>query len=151
MLEGQSFIAELDAARFRGEFLQCCAEIEDHLCAALSRLVELGASKRAPYLFGQKFDLVRKSVGQPGLWKHSDHVHTVLLELQPFVELRGALGHAIIGPATIDGEGGIYWQPPGNRHWIDRRTITSPEMQATLQNLRHLTKKFRKQPFADNS
>jgi len=148
MLEGQSFIAELDAARFRGEFLQCCAEIEDHLCAALDRLVELGVSKKAPYLFGQKFDLVRKTVGQPRLWKHSGHVETVLGDLQPFVELRGVIGHALIGNATIEGEEGVCWQAPGNRRWSDRRAMTHSEMRSTLRDLQHLTTKFLKQPLA---
>jgi len=148
MLEGQSFVIELDAARFRGEFLQCCAEIEDHLCTAIERLVELGEIKRPPFLFGQKFDRVLKSADLPGLWKHRDHAGAVLKELQPFIELRGTIGHAVMSPATIEGQDGLSWRTPGVHDWSARQAITLPEMKAALANLRRLTEKFLKQPLA---
>ena len=150
MLEGQRFIVELDAARFRGEFLQCCAEIEDHLCVALKRLIELDEIKKAPYLFGEKFERVKKSSGLLGLWKHRDHAQAVIEALQPLVDMRGTLGHALIAPATIDGKDAICWQTPGNRDWADRRIMTRDDMLATLHDLQRLTKKFCKQPLADN-
>lgn len=146
MLECQPIEAELGAARFRGEFLQLCALIEDHLCTALDRLVVLGEIKRPPYLFGQKFERVRKSVAIPGLWKHREHVEPVLRELQAFVDLRGTIGHAVMSPATIDGKAAVSWQTPGNRNWSNRKTMTTAEMDQMLAELQRLTEKFRKQP-----
>src|SRR5688572_1449400 len=98
MLEGQPFASELDGARFRGDFLQCCAQIEDRLCTALDRLIQLGELKKAPYLFGQKFDQVLKSVSVSDVWKHKDHVEAILRDLREYVELRGILGHAVMTP-----------------------------------------------------
>ena len=149
MLEGQPIVAEFAGSSFRGEFLQCCAEIEDRLCLALERLVELGEIKRPPYLFGQKFERVKKSVALSGLWKHKDHVGTVFEELQPFVELRGTLGHALMGTAVLEGKSGVSWRVPGDHDWKSRRAMTHAEMQQTLTELRRLTNKFLKQPLAD--
>jgi hypothetical protein len=145
VFEGQQFIAEPAGPSFRGNFLQCCAEIEDHLCLALERLVELQEIKRPPYLFGQKFDRVLKSVARPGLWQHKAHVESVLLELQPLIELRGMLGHALIRPAMIGDEPGLLFQIPGERDWKSRRAITQSEMTKLLTDLRRLTDKFLKQ------
>jgi hypothetical protein len=148
MLEGQSFTVEIDADRFRGEFLRYCAEIEDHLSGALKRLIEIGEIKKEPHLFGHKFGLIRTTVAHAGLWMHSVHVAAILAELQPLMELRGELGHAIIGNATFEGEAGIYWRTPGNRCWADRKTLTQSEMHAMLEDLQRLTKKLLKQPLA---
>lgn len=148
MLEAQPIVAEFDAPRFRGEFLQCCADIEEHLCSALERLIELGELKKAPYLFGQKFDQVRKCATVPGLWKHKQHAEAVIEELRPYIELRGELGHALMSPARIDGEEGVSWRAPGKRDWTDRRAMTHTEMRQALEKLRRLTNSFLKQPLA---
>lgn len=151
MLEGQPFVADLDGSRFRGEFLQCCALIEHHFCSALDRLVELGEIKKPPHLFGQKFDRVLRSVSVAGVWKHQNHVDAVLRDLQMFIELRGALGHAVITPATVEHEAAISWRPPGSSSWSDRQTMTVTEMGAALKELRKLTEKFLRQPLAGAS
>ncbi len=148
MLEGQPFVAELEGSRFRGEFLQCCAQIEHHLCAALDRLTELGEIKKSPYLFGQKFVQVLKSASVAGVWKHKDHVEAVLRDLQVFVELRGTLGHAVMTVAAVNDEAAVSWLPPGSRNWADRQTITLSEMKTVLEDLRRLTDKFLRQPLA---
>lgn len=148
MLEGQAIVADVDASRFRGEFLQCCAEIEGQLCVALDRIAELGDGKKRPYLFGQKFERVQKNVNMPGLWKHKEHVETVLRQLEEFVGLRGSLGHAIMVSAEIEGQKAVCWWPPDRQNWADRRIMTASEMDDTLKRLRTVTDKFLRQALA---
>jgi hypothetical protein len=145
MIEGQAIVATIDAARFRGEYLDCCAQIEHHACAAIDRLVQRGRVKKAPYLFGQKFELLRKHAEEAGLWTHYQHVAQALDHLVPYVELRGTICHAVFSPAYVENEAGISWRMPGEAGWRPRRTMTETEMLALLCELRERTAKFLKQ------
>jgi len=145
MLEGQDISPSIDRHRFRGEFLDCFAQIEHHVHPALERLVKIGVAKKVPYLFGQKFELLRKNVDQTGLWKHRVHVAGILDDLAEFADLRGDIGHGVMGEATVDDETAFFWHPPGMSDWTSRRVMTVPEAEACLSNLRRLTGKFKKQ------
>ena len=145
MIEGQPIVEAMDAERFRGEFLGCCALVEDHACAAIERLVQLGKVKKSPFLFGQKFELVRKHADLPGLWTHREHVAQALDHLVPYVELRGTICHAVFSPAFMENQSGISWRMPGERDWRLRRMMTETELLALLSGLRQSVERFLKQ------
>ncbi|HTM96381.1 MAG TPA: hypothetical protein VL100_11275 [Croceibacterium sp.] len=145
MLEGQEIRAETGPAQFRGEFLGYCALIEDHAADALERLVELGELKKAPHLFGQKFGALARHVHHPKLWLHPAHVDQVLGELSRLVALRGAICHALMEEATIEGHPGLTWRLPGDKDWRNRKSLTDQELAGLLSDLKHQTKRFRNQ------
>jgi len=138
----------IDAVRFRGEFLSHFASIEDSLAPALARLVSLGEAKRPPHLFGQKFELARKSGELPGLWKHPKQVMPLLDKISPFAANRGVMCHAIIEEVT-DAHGGRYFliRPPGKQDW-DRRTLSVDEAGEQLRTLKELAEKLTRQVLA---
>jgi len=113
MIEGQPIVATIDAVRFRGEFLDSCALIEDHASSAIDRLVQLDKVKKSPYLFGQKFELLRKYADEPGVWTHRQHAAQALDGLATYVELRGTICHAVFSPALVENQAGISWHMPG--------------------------------------
>ena len=146
MLEGQQIRAEIGSAQFRGEFLAYCALIEDHAAQAIERLVELGELKKAPHLFGQKFEALLRHVHHPKLWRYSVHVDLVLEHLSPFLALRGAICHALIEEATIEGRPGLTWRLPGDKDWRNRKSLTDQERDDLLADLASQTERFCRQP-----
>ena len=149
MIEGQPILAEVDASRFRGEFLDCCSQIEDHAGNALIRLVELGMLKKSPHLFGQKFQRLIEHVETPRVWKHPVHVKQVLEDLRPYAAMRSAVCHAVMSNDTIEGGNGVSWRMPGEVGWEKRKALTQSEMIDILSELRRLTGKLRKQPLLE--
>jgi hypothetical protein len=146
MLEGQQIRAEIDPAQFRGGFLAHCALLEDHAAQAIERLVELGELKKVPHLFGQKFEALLRHVHHPKLWRYPNHVDPVLERLSPFIALRGAICHALIERAVIDGRPGLTWRLPGDRDWRNRKSLTDQERDSLLSELAHQTERFCRQP-----
>ena len=151
MIEGQAIVPAFDRYRFRGEFLDCFASIENHSAPALKRLVELGQAKKAPHLFGQKFDLILKAANLERLWLHRQHVSEILEALRPFAELRGLICHAIIESAVVGGLPAIALKPPGNNDWQARKLLTEDEAASLLAELRRLTAKLLKQGLVANA
>ena len=145
MIEGQLIVPAFEAHRFRGEYLDCFARIEDHLMPVIERLVTMRVIKKAPHLFGQKFDLILKNTSAEKLWQHRDHVIPLLEELQAFAELRGLVGHAIIKEIDFDGCLAISLQKPGDTGWQFRKVITDEECNDLLAQLKRLTTKLLKQ------
>lgn len=148
MIEGQRIVPAFEAHRFRGEYLDCFARIEDHLMPVIERLVKLGEPKKAPHLFGLKFDLVLKSASTEGLWEHRHHVYPILEELKGFAELRGLIGHAMIEPATIGGSPAIILRAPGDASWQSRKVITEDECITLITHLKKITARLLKQRIA---
>jgi hypothetical protein len=145
MGETQPILVEIDASRFRGEYLDHCSLIEDHATHALGRLVALGLLKKVPLLFGLKFKALVEHANAPEVWMHGRHVAQALEKLKPFVELRSAICHAVMSDATIEGQPGISWRMPGEADWQYRKTLTDREMRDLLAELGTLTAKFRNQ------
>lgn len=150
MIEGQAITAAFDRHRFRGEFLDCFAIIETHFVPVLDRLVELGQAKKAPHLFGQKFDLVLRLSNLERLWLHRPHIGEILDELRPFVELRGSIAHALFTPIALGKSQAIVLQSPGSDHWQTRKVITEVEAASLIADLRKLTAKLVKQRLVES-
>jgi hypothetical protein len=151
MSEDRITLTELDSDRFRGRFLAYFSRIEDHLAPAIARIVELGYAKKPPHLFGQKFDLISKSVDDENIWQHREHVRSILDELRIFVELRGLMGHGLIERATLVGGKAYSIEPPGQKGWPDRKVLLVSECQQLLDSLNGLTAKLLKQGLKPHS
>lgn len=145
MIEGQAITPAIDRFAFRGQFLDSFAQIEHHLAVAVERAVELGLAKRAPHLFGQKFDLIRKTVTTEGLWEHPEHIQPIIEDLSELAELRGLIGHSIIENAMLHSGPALSIEAPGVSVWKDRRVLTLKECQTMLDVLATLTKRLHKQ------
>ena len=148
MFEGQRIVPAVEAHRFRGEYLDCFARIEDHLMPVIERLVKIRELKKAPFLFGQKFDLILKNSSADDLWQNRNHVIPILDELQVFADLRGFVGHAIIKKIVFDECPAISLQQPGDTGWQSRRVFTDKECHDMINNLKKLTAKLLKQRLA---
>ena len=61
------------------------------------------------------------------------------------VELRGAICHALMEEATIEGHPGLTWRLPGDKDWRNRKSLTDQELAGLLSDLKHQTKRFRNQ------
>lgn len=149
MLEGQKIVRSLDRHIFRGEFLHHFSLIEHYLAPAILRAVELKLTKKVPHLFGQKFELIRKTVNDPRLWRQSEHVGRVLDELMTMVEIRGLVAHGLITETIDGGRMLLIIQLPNNASWIARIALWEDEAQTLLQDLRKLTERLRKQALKD--
>ena len=145
MIEGQAIVPALDLHGFRGQFLDCFALIENHVAPAIDRLVELGIAKKAPHLFGQKFDLISRNIDAQGVWRNRDHVRPLIEELAPFASLRGLVCHGLIKQARLDNVEALSIEPPGGAGWDMRKLITGMECNDLLGTLNDLTKRLLKQ------
>ena len=145
MIEGQLIVPAFEAHRFRGEYLDCFARIEDHLTPVIERLVKIKELKKAPFLFGQKFDLVFKNSSAEDLWRNRHHVIPILDDLQVFADLRGLVGHATIKEIDFDGCPAISLRNPGDASWQSRRVFTNKECDDIINQLKTLTSKLLRQ------
>ena len=145
MIEGQPIFPALDRHSFRGQFLDCFALIEDHVAPVIDRLVALGLAKKAPHLFGQKFDLIRRNIAAQSVWRNCDHVGPIFEDLAPFAALRGLMGHGLIKQATLAEGEALSIEPPGYADWSERKVLTAAECHNLLAKLHDLTKRLLKQ------
>ena len=145
MIEGQAIVPAPEKHSFRGEYLDCFAVIENHLAPVVKRLVELGQAKRAPLLFGLKFDLVLKSIHAEEVWQHREHVAPILEELSQFAAMRGSICHGLMHEASIGGQPALSITPPGSKSWTERKVLTAQECAAMIRALRQLTERLLKQ------
>ena len=151
MLEGQAISPAISKFEFRGRFLDCFALLEDHLAAALVRLVERGHCKKAPYLFGDKFELVRTTAAAQGIWQNPQHVTPILESLERFAKIRGLICHGVIEETSLGNEPALSIRGPGQTDFECRRVLTMKECNSTLDELANLTVKLTRQLLKSSS
>ena len=145
MIEGLPIRLGAEKYSFRGEFLDCFARIEHHLAPIINRLVDLGQVKKAPLLFGLKFELVCKTLHSDGIWQNRDHVAPILEELRPFAEMRGLICHGLINDSYIANRPAFSLSLPGVLGCDERTLLSVVECEDIIRNLRKLTDRFLKQ------
>ena len=148
MTEGDVISLEMDAARFRGEYLNCCAQIEDHAGEALVQMKRLGLLTKAPYLFGAKFKVLLEHAPKPGIWQDSRRATEVLERLQPYAAMRGVICHAVMMDVVIGDVPSVFWKMPGASDCAPRPGMSHFQIREMLRELAGLTTRFRNQQIA---
>ncbi|MFA9200197.1 MAG: hypothetical protein ACEQR8_03280 [Cypionkella sp.] len=145
MIEGQAITPALTKFELRGRFIDCFARIEDHLAATLERLILIEHCKKTPYLFGDKFELIRATASVDGVWQHPHHVAPILDQLDKYAKLRGLICHGVITETSLGEESAFSIRGPGQNYWEERKVITFSECSEMLRYLEALTGKLLKQ------
>lgn len=137
---------------FRSEVLQQCALVEEWTVSILAspKVSDFRDGKTVlPRLFGQKLRAVGDlSKANPKLFRKSQRIDVLLVEFQPFADMRSELAHSVLScgqlceePLMIFTNTGMHLAPETPK----RITLKESECKSLLNKLRQQVKQIRDQ------
>jgi hypothetical protein len=135
---------------FRGKLIDICSEIERWAIDLLtSKRAQAKIANEPMHLFGHKLKAVRKLAeldkGKPGpdrVLKSPTRVIELLDELQPFSDLKSALGHATQQVAITEDGSPLYLYSIAGKTSYNRLILTQKDFDDILKACRSLLKRF---------